>query len=175
MARKRYRRYYKRKGRWSSNITNFSFNRTIASNDSFSIAVPLTENTPQIVSGVSQKYTVKNVNLQFMLEGGVNASDNTQNNSIENLQLYVLFIPQGYIVTGDTPFQHPEWIMAYRFVGIPVEQNRPGYSSLSIRSSLARKLDTGDGITLLLLGSNASTINTPLKGNGILRFNTKAN
>lgn len=170
------KKYYK-KADWSSNISNFSFNQIINANTQFDITVDLCENPVQDVSRVSQKFTVKNMNLQFMLEGDRNEVSQTDphNNSIENLQMYILYIPQGFTITSNTPFEHPEWIMAYRFIGIPVEQNRPGYSSLRIRSRLARKLDTGDKVKLLLLGQNTGTVSTPIKGNGLLRYNTKAN
>lgn len=176
MARRSYkkRRYYRKKGIWSSRITNFSFNREVSATSSFEIITPLTSNPQQSDTGISQKFTAKNINLQFMLEGP-NNSGGTVSNAFENVQIFVIFVPQGYVLSSNTPYEHPEWIMSYKYVGIPVTQNDPGYGPIKVFSRLARKLDTGDGISLLIIGSNTSSGGQTIKGSGVIRYNTKAN
>lgn len=179
MARytKRSRRYYKRKGIWSSRITNFEGQQLAGPSGNFVIYYNLAQNPAQNIDTVSQKYTVKNINLQAQLE---NESD-VEPGSIENLQAFVMFIPQGFIPTGvpgayaDVPYQHPEWILAHRFYGSPTNDSNPGYPPLRLHSRLARKLDTGDRIVLIILGNNVSINSNTLTYRGIVKYVTKAN
>lgn len=179
MARRRYRRYYRRSGRWSTRINNFRGSQLAGSGQQFVIYQNLTTNPVQSDDTVSIRYTVKNINCQLQLEG-----DGTS--TIENLQAYVMFIPQGFIPTGvpsayaDIPFQHPEWIMTHRYYGsaqydatnIAVQ---PGFPALRFRSRLARKLDTGDRIVLIILGQNTANGSVTLDYQGLVKYNTKSN
>lgn len=144
-------------------------------NEQFVIYQNLTANPVQSDDSVSITYTVKNINLQLELE-----SDGQ--GSVENLQAYVMFIPQGFIPTGtpgayaDIPFQHPEWIMAHRFYGSALQDGaQPGYPPLRLRSRLARKLDTGDRIVAIILGTNTANVSRTLDYRGLVKYNTKAN
>lgn len=178
----RYRRYsrrFRRKGIWSSRITNFTGSQSATAGNQFVIYQNLTTNPSQSEDSVSIKYTVKNINAAIQLESSGTAS-------VENLQAYVMYIPQGYIPTGvpgayaDAPYQHPEWIMAHRFIGsaqydatnIAVQ---PGFPALRLSSRLSRKLDTGDRIVLIILGSNTATSSVTLDYQGLVKYNTKAN
>ena len=90
-----------------------------------------------------------------------------------------MYVPQGMTITVDYPKQHPEYIMGMRFYGSPEYENSSIGSMrnpLSIRTRLARRLQTGDKIIFLLLGQNTNTSNVlNLQINGVLRWNTKAN
>lgn len=167
----RKRRIYKKsKARWSSRITNINDQQTVPANGQLFFGRALATNPAQEVTTISQKYTVKNVWMQFNLES------NLEGSSVDNTQIFVLYIPQGYTATANTPYEHPEWIMAYRYIGTPTASNQPGYGPLIVKSRLARTLDTGDEIKWMLLGVNSSAGNAQTVNiRGIIRFNTKAN
>lgn len=173
------RRYYrKRKGIWSTRISNISGSQSVNYQNDAIIYYNLCQNPSQSDSTVSNKYTVKNVNLQLEISA---EATNNQQNSLENFQAYVMFIPQGYVPTGvpsaygTLPFDHPEWIMSHRFIGAPVSDT-PYFPPLRIFSRLARKLDTGDRIVLIILGNNTATSGSiELSYRGLVKYNTKAN
>ena len=178
---RRYRKYYKRRrGVWSTRIDNFSGAQSVASNTNYSIYYNLCTNPAQNENTVSNKYTVKNVNCQIQME-----SDSGW--AVENLQVYIIYVPQGYVPTGvpsayqDLPFTHPEWIMAHRFYGSALNDNNannytsPTFPPLRLSSRLARKLDTGDRICLLIIGTNKASSSVTLDYQGLVKYNTKAN
>lgn len=178
MARKIYRkRYYKQKGRWSSNIKTLTQTTIQASANTTFIGVQdLCVNPIQEDSRVSNIYTVKNVELSYELEcdGDVNFA--------EGLTSYIMFVPQGMTVAFDYPNQHPEYIMAYKFLGSPnLNQDaeglsfNPGRNPQKIRTRLARRLQTGDRLILLVIGQNILNEQKTLKFNGLVRWWTKAN
>ena len=179
----RYRKYSRRfrsKGRWSANIK--TINTTIpASQGSFYAAQDLCVNPSQSDSTVSQQYTVKNIELSFEIE---TTSLNSSFSDVENLVAYIMFVPQGYQVTETLPNTHPEWIMAYRFQGSPnVEVGyvtnatplQPGRQPFRVKTRMARRLQTGDKVVLLITGTSNSETTRNLPINGIVRWWTKAN
>lgn len=181
MARAYYRRrrYYKTKGKWSTRISNISGSQLVSYNSSAIIYYNLCQNPAQSDSTVSNKYTVKNVNLQLEL-----SVDSGSVQALENFQAYIMFIPQGYVPTGvpsaygSLPFDHPEWILSHRFIGQPQGDTYNYFPPLRISSRLARKLDTGDRVVLIILGNNQSTSSTDsvtIQYKGIVKYNTKAN
>lgn len=178
----RYRKYsrrFRRKGIWSSNLKNFLGSQSAGPNQQFIIYSNLCQNPDSSDITVSQKYTVKNVNCSVQL----NAQTTASVPYLDSFQAYIMFIPQGYVPTGlpsayaTLPFDHPEWIMAHKFIGtvqMADESNKP----FRITSRLSRKLDSGDRIVLVILGRNTA----PLTGSsytvdyqGLVKFNTKAN
>lgn len=180
----RRRRYYRRRGKhWSTRLTNFSGSQSAAVNANYVIYQNLCQNPAQDNDTISQLYTVKNVDCTIELQ--------SNSSNIENFQVYIMYVPQGYIPTGvpsayeTLPYDHPEWIMAYRYYGSPnVEYvnagsgsnlNTPGFPPLRLKSRLARKLDTGDRVIALIIGTNASTVSQTLDYNGLVKYNTKAN
>ena len=112
MARRRYRRYSRRRNRWSPNIARIgpnSFNIPGQTRDAGSIT--LIENQAYDPSRSNTIITVKNTELSIEFEA--------QYVTLESATAYILYIPEGYSATIDTPIQHPEWIMAYKFFGSP--------------------------------------------------------
>lgn len=179
MARRRYRRRsYRRKGIWSTRIQNITGSQLASAGNQFVINYDLTQNPAQSAETVSIKYTVKNINLQLELE-----SESSFVANIENLQAYVCFIPQGFIPSdvpgayANVPFQHPEWILTHRYFGSSQSDanNVAKYPPLRMFSRLARKLDTGDRIVVIILGNNAGTGSATLNYQGLVKYNTKAN
>ena len=65
--------------------------------------------------------------------------------------------------------------MASKHIGIPLNNNSPGYASLYMSTRLSRKLDTGDKVVFVVQGSNPTNSTTSARLTGIIRYNTKAN
>ena len=171
MARKRRtRKYYRRKGKWSANINNIKQNITLLGNSTTFASVLLQQNPVQNSNSVSQQYTVKNVEMTYELE----TTDGVA--VIENLQAYIMYVPQSMTIDENLPFTHPEYIMAYRWLGSPNnDSQQPGRNSLFIKTRLSRRLQTGDSIIFLLIGENSSSAQQPLNIRGLVRYWTKAN
>lgn len=171
------RRYYRSKGRWSANIKPL-VDQSIqaAANSSFYGTIDLCQNPAQTDSTVSQQYTVKNVELNSEIEFDSNNSSGSQA-QIESLIAYIMYVPQGMVVTETYSSFHPEYILAMRFLGSPNSDTAgPGRNPLRIKTRLARRLQTGDKIILLVTGFNQNTSNTStLKFNGLIRWWTKSN
>lgn len=165
---RRTKKFYRSKGKWSSRIQNVDITKEIAGNSNFFESRNLALNPIQEDNTVSQKFTVKHMWVQFTIEA-------IGTDTLENCQAFILFIPQGFNLDDSTAYQHPEWIMASRFIGVPIAENDPGYGPFNIRSRLSRKLDTGDRIVFVLQGHNRSVNNTNTRLTGIVRYVTKAN
>lgn len=172
MARfRRYRKYTRRSHvKWSSRITNITTSQNVSQQQELFISNTLATNPAQQTSSISQKFTVKNVWMQFNIE-----SQNETLNNLDNLQLFIMYVPQGYSLSSSMPYDHPEWIMAQKFIGTAINFNNPGYGPLSVSTRLARTLDTGDSIKWVLLGANNSNSSGSVSLKGICRYNTKAN
>lgn len=171
----RYRRYSRRNRSktWSTRLTNINVSQLTTSGVPFFIYRTLATNPAQDDNTVSQRFTVKNIHAQVNIEVQSGAAQ-----YVENLQHYILFVPQGYALSEQTPYDHPEWIMAHRFLGSPQPDNPNYYPPQTLFSRLARKLDTGDRVVYLLLGSNTAPGvggDATLLVNGLLKLNTKAN
>lgn len=170
----RYRKYTRRGRRktWSTRLTNINVSQLTTAGNSFFIFRTLATNPAQDDNTVSQRFTVKNVHAQVNIE-----LQSGNNDVVENLQHYIMYVPQGYTLNEQTPYDHPEWIMAHRFLGSPQPDVANYYPPQTLFTRLARKLDTGDRVVYLLLGANTSTgtTSTTILVNGIVKLNTKAN
>lgn len=170
----RKRRYYKRKGRWSSNIKTIKNSTVVASEGSFYGQQILCQNPTQDDETVSQKFTVKNIELSYQLE-----MEPSSAYAVESVVAYIMYVPEGYVITETLPNLHPEWIMAYRFIGSPdVETgtvSNVGRLPPRITTRMARRLSTGDKIILFVTGISSSSNTINLNFNGIVRWWTKAN
>lgn len=174
MARRRYtRRYRRRSTRWSPNIANLLSTVAAPADSSFFGTIELATNPVQTNQTVSQTFTVKNIELTLQLEMG------TGYNFVENMTGYIMYVPQGMNITVDYPQQHPEYIMAYRFIGSPeYEPSTTGTTrnALRVRTRLARKLQTGDSIIFFIAGVNVTNANSfAVEIHGLVRWWTKAN
>lgn len=181
MARRRSRRYRRRNGRWSPNIVKISSTNNAISGEFYNYE-DLAINPVQTQTGVSQTFTVKNIEISFTIEGG-GISSTSPANAIESITAYVMYVPQGMSITSAYYAEHPEYIMAYKYLGspsleyfpssgTPVNQN---YQPFKIRSRLSRKLQTGDKLILYIQGSNDDNTTRTYKIDGIVRWWSKAN
>lgn len=99
-----------------------------------------------------------------------------------------MFVPQGMNVTASYNLEHPEYIMAYKFLGSPSVDytNLVGQGSIvgqqyqpyRINTRLSRKLNTGDSVILFIKGNNTNTTGTTnavFDFHGLVRWWTRAN
>lgn len=180
MARfRRYRKYTRRnRARWCSNIQEIETQKyTAPQNGASGDSITLVSNPIQLQTAVSQIYTVKNIECSFTF-----SSEYFSSRYLEDLAVYIMFVPQGMNLTNDYNLQHPEYIMAYKYIGSPTlestNNNAPGqqYQPVKIKTRLARKLNSGDQIILFWKLKNQSiTENYDYEIGGLIRWWTKAN
>lgn len=173
MARRRYRRYRRRRARWSPNLQVIRSEGTAPANNTFSDYITIAQNNSTTSdSTVAQIYTVKNIEVSAEVEG---------TGSLQNVEYYIMYVPESYPLSETLPEKHTEWIMAYKYIGTPVNSTGTvGGAVLSnaqpprIRTRLSRKLNTGDQIIFIVRGYN-TTSQQPVYYHGLIRWWTKAN
>lgn len=175
MARRRYRRYARKRSRWSSNLVDIGPNNFVLANpqDWNHTEFTLITNPDYSDQLTSNLYTIKNVDVTLQFDATATSAI-----GIENVQFYIMYVPQNMYVGQDYAIKHPEYIMAMRYYGEPGQDqtNATKYSpSIRIKSRLARKLNSGDRIILLIRASNISGNSLTTMFGGICRFWTKAN
>lgn len=164
---RRYRRYRKT-GRWSTNISRIATTDP-ALQGPFANSITIAQNnTSTSSSTISQTFTVKNVEVSGILEAQGN---------IDNIEYYIMYVPQGYAIGTNLPFEHPEWIMAYKFVG---KNSYPNYADsaaqpVKVKTRLSRKLNTGDSLIFFYCGINNNNVSVPINMQALVRWWTKAN
>lgn len=174
MAKRRYRRYRRSRGRWSANIQRIRSTGEALPDQIFGDTVTIAQNPVQSNTTVSQQYTVKNIEVSGQLEAS------SVEYSIEDVAYYIMYVPEGYPVDLNLPYAHPEWIMAYKYIGQGSSTYDHGsYQPPKIKTRLSRRLNTGDSIIFLYNGFNATSgvgaQTIPVKFNGLVRWWTKAN
>jgi len=174
MVRRTRRRYYRRKsGRWSSNIKGFKLEGAAEPGEIFGDSYTIAQNPDQSNTNVSQMFTVKNVEVSAQIEA--NSSQTPQD--IEDITYYIMYVPQGYPIDVTLPSKHPEWIMAYKYIGqaMTSTSTTPPLPQ-KIKTRLSRKLNSGDSIIFLFNGYNQNGQNTiGIKMRALVRWWTKAN
>lgn len=168
---RRYRNYNRRsRSRWSSNLLDKpGAVLTTEPSAIFYDSTVLSYNPTQQQNNVPQIFTVKNVEFNGVIE----TSSSTGN--IENLCIYIMFVPQGMTITHTYAKDHPEYIMAMKYFGTPSPDNHQNYQPIRVKTRLARKLNTGDSIILYIHGYNVGTTSVSLEYSGIVRWWSKAN
>lgn len=169
MGKKYIKKYYYKKGKWSANIDNLDYIYTQALSGNFFLTRDLAKNPTQNSNSISQQYTIKNVEINFEI-----SSENQTD--ISSICLYIMYVPQGMQLNLNFVKNHPEYIMAYRFLGRPISSTTaPGRSTYKIKSRLSRRLQTGDSIVLIITGYNNSDSAIPIYLSGVFRWWSKAN
>lgn len=183
----KYRRSYRRfrkTGRWAPNIAKISSVLQATQGEFFDYE-ELAENPIQVNTGVSQAYTVKNFEITFTIETPHSESQYS-NQFLDSITAYVMYVPQGMTITAGYYAEHPEYILAYKFLGSPTNQvyyqdgsftritEQQQYQPIRIRTRLSRKLQTGDKVILYIQGSCTAT-SARFNLDGIVRWWSKAN
>lgn len=168
------RRYYK-KSKYASNIIDIGPSEFVLNQNGWNFTeVTLVTNpaySPTTTSSISK---VKNVEVAMNFD----CTSIVTKRDIENLQFYIVYVPEGMYVGNDYIQKHPEFIMAMRYYGEPSGDNDASAQSfvLKIKSRLARNLNTGDKIILYIRGANVSLDTSYNIGyGGICRWWTKTN
>lgn len=180
MARYRKRRYRRKSSRYSANILDIARQTINSGAGDFFGYVNLTTNPVQSVLTVSQTYTVKRFSIDMNVSSDLPRY-------LEAITAYIMYLPQGMTITNSYHIEHPEYIMAYKYLGDPqleetststngeVQQFQP----TRIRSRLARKLQSGDSVILFVKGycelPQGSAQFPTLFVSGLVRWWTKAN
>lgn len=176
MAKYRRRKYgiKRRVGRWSPNIQRINTPQERALGGFFGDSITIAQNPVQSANSVSQNYTVKNIEVAAQIDS---QSEAEVTSDIENIEYYILYVPEGYPIDLNIPFAHPEWIMAYKFIGNAISTSTSNSNSQvpKIRTRLSRTLKTGDSIIFMYMGNNKGNIAVDLRVNGLIRWWTKAN
>ena len=175
MARRRYRRYRRKFGKWSANIQRIGPNSYNIPSQTRDIGL-VTLVTNESYSDTRGNNILRVKNVEATIEFEYPMASGMSNSVVQSCTYYLLFVPEGYNVTVDTPIQHPEWIMAYRFTGSPSGENTQSgnnnYSkpSYKIKSRLCRNLNTGDRVVLLIEATNISTSTQTIQYQGLVRW-----
>jgi len=178
MARSTRRKYYKRRsGKWSSNIQRIRLIGDAGTPGFFGDTFTIAQNPGQDNLAVSQIYTVKNIEISGQLEAqGVTSPQIGNASKIQEVTYYIMYVPEGYPIDITLPDKHPEWIMAYKFIGQAASAaDSTAYQTPRIKTRLSRRLNTGDSIIFLYTAYNDNTVNLPIKFTGLVRWWTKAN
>lgn len=174
MARfRRYRKYTRRQiAKWSPNIQEIFTTSIVPTTTGVNSWIfTLAYNPNQINTAVSQIYTVKNFSISFTFE-----SPSTDLQKFEDISAYIMFVPQGMNVTNDYNLEHPEYIMASKFIGSPSSDSGQNYQPQRISTRLSRKLNTGDSVRLFIkYNTQAESTSYQMTISGIARWFTKAN
>lgn len=167
---------YRRRSNWASNIQELSYSITnIAQGANISTFV-LAENPAQDNTKVSTIYTVKNFEINYTIES--NTTSTALLHSLEDFCVYIVYVPQGMTVLSNYNNLHPEYVMAMKFVGSPSNDAPQEYQPHRISSRLARRLNTGDSVQLMIKFNNTSTSSfsgADIEVHGIQRWWTKTN
>lgn len=170
---RRYRKYSRRShAKWAPNIQEIDTTTIQAPEGStFYQSFVLAFNPTQVNTAVSQTYTVKNLEVNFYIDSSAIV------NQIEDVTAYIMFVPQGMTITESYNTQHPEYVMAYKYLGSPTYETNTStqqYQPVRVRSRLSRKLQSGDNVILFIKGNNVGAA-TNFDFHGLIRWWTKAN
>lgn len=174
MARRAYRQRRRRGARWAPSIQSFTDSQTAPGTTTpgtpvrFSNSITLAQNPT--TNTINQTFTVKNVELTANFE-----STGNTNISLEEMCIFIMYVPQGMPIGINYYSEHPEYIMAYKYIGSPSDDSHQGYQPLRIKTRLSRKLQSGDSIVLFYTAVNSSTNTVQFSVDGIVRWWTKAN
>lgn len=153
--RRAYRKNYPRK-KWASNIGNSEVTLTVPSNSTYAAGAAFALNPAQSPSTVSNSFVVKNVKLSVEAVGiGGSVFSN-----LNQLIAAIMYVPQGYVVSPSILNEHPEWLMAVKYLGEGLnsdDSTSPKFKPFTVSTRLSRRLQTGDSIQLVLFAQNTST------------------
>ena len=149
MARRRYFRYYPRtrvaKKKWASNFKTYYLSSDTSPYVPYQVLV---ENKQQ--DGAPTPTVIKCGN--FKVQGDVNLSNVSSFPDVLYMRAFVLFVPEGWNMNllSDIPLQHPEWIMSWTVIDLPIAaaQAASGGNKFSFSSRLKRNLNSGDKVVV---------------------------
>lgn len=142
MARRYYTRYrprtYRAKRKWSPTLVNGTITTSAQAGTTATAFVVLCENSANVGTNTPVSTIVKVKNARVVLDPQSNVGS-----SIRNSFYAIMYVPQGYQLTAETPTQHPEWIMVWRTIDTAGDSR-----NITMSSRLTRNLNSGDKIVL---------------------------
>lgn len=177
MARRRYFRYYPRtrvaKKKWATNYKTIECSNNSSAIYKYEV---LCENKAQ--SGTPTPVILKAGN--FKIQGDCSVSNPSPSTlGILYLRVFVLYVPEGWALTnlGAIVTDHPEWIMAWSAVDLPVTSaaQTSGGNKFSLSSRLKRNLNSGDKIVFYIDPTVTSSDNAVIHVLGAAQYWTCAN
>ena len=159
--RRTYRKAYPRK-KWASNIGNSTLTMNVPGNSTYAAGAAFALNPAQSPSTVSNSFVVKNVKLSIE---PIVASPSSPA-GLNQLIAAIMYVPQGYVVGPSILNEHPEWLMAVKYLGDGMSidtldvQNRQ--KPFTVSSRLSRRLQTGDSVQLVLFAQNSTSGEIPV-------------
>lgn len=174
---RRFRRYRRRSAKWAANLQEINTTTIQApAQQQFFTSFVLAFNPTQLNTSVSQVFTVKNLEVNFYIDCATDAPN------LEDITAYIMFVPQGMPIGLSYNLEHPEYIMAYKYLGSPSHDssinggnNGQNYQPTRVKTRLSRKLQSGDNVILFVKGSNLGTADKAFDVHGLVRWWTKAN
>lgn len=163
MPRRYYTRYrtrvYARRRKWSPTLGQGVLNTRAEQNSAgFAYTVLCSNSTNQGTNApVSTIIKVKNFKCVIDI---ISQSATSGTGLLRNNFYAIMFVPQGFTITANTPTEHPEWIMVWRTIdfGITSGTALSSSSNLQLSSRLTRNLNSGDQIVLFNSFYNPETI-----------------
>lgn len=155
------RYYYSRrykvapKKKWASNFLRFQSTVTVPAPVAVNLAI-----NPTQENAVPRTIKAKNFKVSLWFEG---ANQEAVSN-INLIEAYVVYKPQGYIISTETIAEHPEWVLVHKMIGRPdyqAEVTKPYVLS----SRLARNLQSGDSIQLVINALGTPRTEVIVRGN----------
>lgn len=150
MPRRYYRRRYggyRKRRKWSPTLVNGSFSLSATASTSNFQGTVLCRNSSNVGTDVPVSTIVKVKNFKVLCD------ITSVSNSISNLFVGIIFVPQGFTVSLTTPTEHPEWLLVWRTIDGTAGASL-GVQNVQISSRLARNLNSGDSIVLFTSGTN---------------------
>lgn len=159
---RRYYRYRPRRGcvsrrKWSPTLIQGNFTLTAGANPTGSTAFHtyvLCANSANQGTNVPVSTIIKVKNFKVVFD------ITSTSNSFRNNFYAIMFLPQGFVATANTPQEHPEWIMVWRTIDT-TSASSPAYASgirnFQMSSRLTRNLNSGDSIILYQYAVNPTS------------------
>lgn len=157
MPRRYYTRYrpraYVKRRKWSPTLLQNNFTLTAASGTTAFQTSVLCANSSNQGSTTPVSTIIKVKNFKIVLD------ITSTSNQLRNNFYAIMFIPQGFQVTSNTPQEHPEWIMVWRTIDMTSTASTAsgtGIQNYQMSSRLTRNLNSGDSVVLYHSAINPS-------------------
>lgn len=101
---------------------------------------------------------IKTKHFKMSVDTYVNTSANI---ALGPIVAYIMYVPQGYALTTNTPVDHPEWVLTWRSIDTGLALAGTTYhTNVTMSSSLSRNLNSGDAIKFVMVANNVHASNT---------------
>lgn len=131
-------------------------------------AITIASNMPNINTYAPPVMKVKHASVTLHPSCNLN---NFQSNFIRQSILYIVFVPQGQVLTFQVLEQHPEWILAKKPFTVSNQQTIP----TTLTTYLTKNLNTGDTIQFAVYIQSAAQNPINMTGTYITNYCARSN